>query len=69
MTITNIIGKLCSIATMSKISHKHAAAVIKNGHIMAVGINSIDRCDSIHAEKSSIINYLKIYGIKGYCVL
>ena len=69
MTITNIVSKLCSVAKMSKISHKHAAAVVRNGRIVSIGINTMSGCESIHAERSAIINYLKIYGIKEYCIL
>ena len=69
MTISNIVSKLCSFAISSSISHKHAAAVVKNGRIISIGINSMRGCESIHAERAAILNYLKIYGIKEYRIL
>jgi deoxycytidylate deaminase len=69
MTITNIIHKLCYLANKSNIIHKHAAAVVKNGRIFSTGINSMRKCDSIHAERAALNNYLKLYGIKKYCIL
>ena len=62
--LVGIVSKLPAYADKSTITHRHGAALIKNGIPILFGYNKIQGIKTIHAECDVIRQFLLSRGVK-----